>query len=88
MFRSMTAAALASLLLAAPALAETAAGKPCDQLPELWQGLKQFHGKAADRDRAKWQIETAEKLCKDGKETEAKNYVDLAHGLVAKDHKH
>jgi len=86
-FRS-AAAAVAAILAAAPALADTPAGKPCDQLPELRQGLKQFHGKAADRDRAKWQIETAEKLCKDGKEAEAKSYVDLAHGLVAKDHKH
>lgn len=91
MSRSITIAALiltaatTLILTAAPALAETG---PCDQLPELRQGLKHFHGKPADRDRAKWQIETAEKLCKDGKEAEAKTYIDLAHGLVLKDHKH
>lgn len=84
MSRSIAIAALASLLLAAPARA----GSSCDQLPELRQSLKQFHGKPADRDRAKWQIESAETLCKDGKEAEAKNYIDLAHGLLLRDHKH
>ena len=78
----------AALLFAFPALAGAPGGKACDQLPELRQALKHFHGKPADRDRARWQIETAETLCKDGKDSEARTYIDLAHGLVAKDHKH
>ncbi|ARJ66163.1 hypothetical protein WV31_11065 [Magnetospirillum sp. ME-1] len=88
MSRSITIAALAALLLAAPAWAQSSKGTSCDQLPEIKQAFKRFDGKPADRDRAKWQIETAEKLCKEGKADEAKGYIDVAHGLVLKDHKH
>ncbi|ARJ64703.1 hypothetical protein WV31_02960 [Magnetospirillum sp. ME-1] len=88
MSRSITIAVLAALLLGAPAWAQSSKAKSCDLLPELKQGLKHFDGKPADRDRAKWQIETAEKLCKEGKADEAKGYIDVAHGLVLKDHKH
>ncbi len=88
MSRSFAAIAIAAVLLSAPAMAQSSKGTSCDQLPEIKQAFKRFDGKPADRDRAKWQIETAEKLCKDGKADEAKGYIDVAHGLVLKDHKH
>ncbi len=88
MSRSFTIIAIAATLLSAPAMAQSSKGTSCDQLPELKQAFKHFDGKPADRDRAKWQIETAEKLCKDGKADEVKGYIDLAHGLVIKSHKH
>jgi hypothetical protein len=86
MSRSFAIIAVAAALLSAPAMAQSS--KACDQLPEIKQAFKRFDGKPADRDRAKWQIETAETLCKDGKADEAKGYIDVAHGLVLKDHKH
>ncbi|WP_096703369.1 hypothetical protein [Magnetospirillum sp. 15-1] len=88
MSRSFAVIAVAAALMSAPAIAQSSKAKSCELLPELKQGLKHFDGKPADRDRAKWQIETAEKLCKDGKAGEAKGYIDVAHGLVLKDHKH
>ncbi len=80
--------AIAAILLSTPVLAEAPKDKSCNLLPEIKQAFKRFDGKPADRDRAKWQIDTAEKLCKDGKADEAKGYIDVAHGLVLKDHKH
>lgn len=88
MSRSFAVIAIATALLSVPAMAQSSKAKSCDQLPEIKQAFKRFDGKPADRDRAKWQIETAEKLCKDGKADEAKGYIDVAHGLVLKDHKH
>ena len=88
MSRAFAVIAVAAALLSAPAMAQSSKVKSCELLPELKQALKRFDGKPADRDRAKWQIETAEKLCKDGKADEAKGYIDVAHGLVLNDHKH
>lgn len=85
---TIAAALLALALSAAPAAADEPDAKGCDLLPHVRIGLKTFKGPAADRDRAKWQIDTAEKLCAEGKAAEAKPYLDLAHKLVLKDHKH
>jgi hypothetical protein len=88
MSRSFAVIAVAAALLSAPAMAQSSKTKSCELLPEIKKALDHFDGKKADRERAQWQVAQADKLCKDGKPEEAKTYLDLAHSLVLKDHKH
>ncbi|TAN71010.1 MAG: hypothetical protein EPN20_05025 [Magnetospirillum sp.] len=83
---TLAVAASVAILMSGQALAQS--GTACKQLPEIKKALDHFDGKKADRERAQWQVAQADKLCKDGKPDEAKSYLDLAHSLVLKDHKH
>ncbi|MEW6107091.1 MAG: hypothetical protein AB1563_12145 [Bacillota bacterium] len=91
MSRSLFLSALAATVFAfvsGPAAAESAAGYSCQQLPEIKKSFERFTGKQVDRDRVEWQIKQADRLCTEGKTEEAKGYLDLAHSMVLKDHKH
>lgn len=91
MSRSLFLSAFAVAIIAfvsGQAAAQSAAGYSCQQLPEIKKSFERFLGKQVDRDRVQWQITQADRLCKEGKTEEAKGYLDLAHSMVLKDHKH
>lgn len=93
MFRFISVAAVAALAFAStPASASSdqpsSAGYSCQQLPEIKAAFDRVLAKQVDRDRIAWQVKQAERLCGEGKAQEAKGYLDLAHSMVLKDHKH
>lgn len=92
MFRSLFLAAFAVVVAASmPGQAsaqQSSAGYSCEQLPEIKKAAARYTAATKDRDRVKWNVDQAERLCKEGKAQDAKGYLDLAHSLVLKDHKH
>lgn len=95
MIRFMSAAAAVALTLVSTATlaanapaASSSAGYSCQALPEIKAAAAGVVAKQVDRDRIAWQVKQAERLCSEGKEQEAKGYLDLAHSLVIKDHAH
>lgn len=88
LFLSVFAAAIIAAVSGQAVAVESAAGYSCEQLPEIKKASERVTAKQNDRDRIMWQIVQAERLCKEGKTEEAKGYLDLAHSMVLKDHKH
>ncbi len=91
---NFVAAAAALALVSTAALAGTEAapssssGYSCKNLPEIKAAAAGVVAKQVDRDRIAWQVKQADRLCTEGKEQQAKGYLDLAHSLVLKDHSH
>ncbi len=88
LFLSVFAAAILAAVSSQAATAQSSAGYSCEQLPEIKKAFERVFAKQVDRERIRWQVVQAERLCKEGKTEEAKGYLDLAHSMVLKDHKH
>lgn len=87
--RGIFAAVLSLVTVASIAEADPAAsGYSCAQVPELKDALTRHARPQKDRDFADSLIKRADNFCREGKEEQARGYIDLAHSRLLPGHKH